>query len=171
MPIALKLPEAKITIRHEGGPGSRVSASTPNGSPEWWVTQMLINRGDKSVRFRTNASQFTFLKSPSGYTFLSSQGIIEENGITPLSAGDIGQRVWVTPTLPSTNGREFPVDLVSFSEPGTLRQLRAENANVAAPFGVDYVEFHLLSFNGSIWVQTAPRNGGTYTISISFRQL
>lgn len=148
---------------------SQVVASPPSGSPSEWTTEVVIDHVAQTVVLRTRAAVAVFECTPSGYAIYPASVAVAF--VDDLDVSRIGQRLWFDSTLPSTDGREFPVTLVSYTEPGTPRTLRFVNLNVAAPFGVEYIEGQFEADISGVWTAVAPRNGGVYHLNISFRQL
>lgn len=162
------VPETSITLDH----GSKSAVLRPqSGSPATWKTELQVDHDERKVAIRTLAADVIFQcgAAVDSYTILTGSFGVES--VVDMDVTRIGQRLIFDPILPSTNGREFPVVLVEYSEPGPARQLKFTNGGFAAPFGVQYIEGNLYEYAAGVWSSTSPREGGQYRLKVSFRQI
>lgn len=131
-------------------------------TPAWWRSVVYVDRGAGVVRLRMKAARVIFTVGAGIDNYTLDAGTEGVSAIYDLAPTRIGQNVVVTPTMPSTNGRDYAFELVS--KVGDARNLTLVNTGFAAPTGVDVIpiEFRVSG------TPVAPLDGATYTLDLYF---
>lgn len=141
-------------------------------TPAWWRSVVYVDRGAGVVRLRMKAARVIFTvddglpgSTENTYTLeTGTEGVVQVYDLasSALPAERVGQNIEVTPTLPSTNGRDYSWELVSKS--GDPRVLTLVNTGFAAPMGVDNIPIEFRESGTPV----APLDGATYTLDLYF---
>ena len=137
-------------------------------TPAWWKSRVVVD--GSVVRLKTVAAHAVFTCNSGGDNYTlggATQGVSDVIDVTWDGSHDntrIRQRLIFTDTLPSTNGRDFVVELVSYT--GDPRSVSIALSGIVAPFGATYIEFDFRVGGVSV----APVVGATYTVNVLFWQ-
>lgn len=131
-------------------------------TPAWWRSVVYVDRGAGVVRIRMKAARLVFTVGSGLDNYVIEPGTSGALALYDLAPTRVGQNITVTPTLPSTNGRDYAWELVS--KTGDPRVLTLVNTGFAAPTGVDVIPTELRVSGTPV----APAIGATYTYDLYF---
>lgn len=135
-------------------------------TPGWWRSVVFVDRTASKVRLRMRAARLDVTVGAGVDNYTLNGGTAGISSVYDLAPTRIGQNFVVDPLLPSTNGREYAVDLVS--KTGDARSIYAAQTGFAAPTGVSVIPFELRLVSGGTPV--APAVGATYVLDVFFWQ-
>lgn len=146
------------------------AVTRPDGAPSYWRTVMRIDRTASTVSFSIRGTYAIFTCNAIGSDdFTVETGSENVDHVVDYGYTSVGQLIWFTDMLPSTNDHDYAVRLVSQS--GDARLLHCILANVGREPGysnrVSYVHIELADVDGPV----APFVGATYAIDVLFWKL
>ena len=133
-------------------------------TPSWWKSRVVVD--GSVVRLKMVAAHLVLVCGAGVDNYTLSGGTQGVSDVLDVDGTRVGQFTVLSGTLPSTNGREYAVELVSYT--GDARPLRAIQPGFAAPSGVTNVPFTLQRTDNSVLV--APTVGATYVLNVLFWQ-
>ena len=135
-------------------------------TPEWWRSVVFVDRVASKVRLKMRAARVDVTVGAGVDNYTLNGGTVGVVAIVDQAGDRIGQQITVDPLLPSTNGREYSVDLVS--KTGDARSVYTVQTGFAAPFGVNVIPFEFRLVVGGTPV--SPAIGATYVLDVYFWQ-
>lgn len=158
------------TVTLRGMKLSGTSVTKPDGAPAYWQTVMKVDHTNAQVSFYIRGGQSIIECNAGVDNYTVQAGSQNTDHAADLDNTRVGQLIWFTDKLPSTNDHDYSVRLVSKS--GDARTLTCALINpgrdAADSNRVMYVHIELRDGSNT---PVAPAVNGIYTFEITFRKI